>query len=212
MLSQCRALKSCFFKLCHYFYRAFPCSICLFNTAHLVNTFSPLSLVVKNNLPSSRRGKQYGDLQPLKWPALQLYEWWTALALDWAELKASGTHCYGNITLSVFTVHRTVQWGNACDVTLRETGEGGICTTGGSGGGNGTNVCQTTTHDIMEETESEGENHTNLVTKFLKSSPSVTWVFVHFLHSVTVSHHCGSFSSDSTMLWDFCCFCFVLVA
>lgn len=65
---------------------------------------------------------------------------WTS----WTELRASGTHCYGNITVSVFRLGCASQWGNACDVTSRkQTGERGICTIGGNGASD-SNVCQTT--------------------------------------------------------------------
>lgn len=105
--------------------------------------------------------------------AITLYEWWGASMLDeWPQLRASGTHCYGNITVSVFRLGCAVWWGNASDVTSgRQTGERGIHTIGGNGW-IGTNVFQTTAHTLMEGTETKEERQTRSVTK-AKSSPKL---------------------------------------
>ena len=85
--------------------RAFPCPICLFNTAHLVNSFSSLAFLVKNSLSSLqlRRGEAVWRSAASRVRGI------TALSdglprcwMSWPELRASGTHCYGNITVSVF--------------------------------------------------------------------------------------------------------------
>ncbi len=156
-----------------------------------MNPFSSLAFLVKNSLSSSQQWGWGvgGSVETCSLSGERHYSFMSdGLPRCWtsrAELRASGTHCYGNITVSVFRLGCAVQWGNACDVTSRkQTGERGICTIGGNGG-IGINVSQITAHSVMSETETEEERQTQPLRELLQESLYFYWfVFVKFASSL----------------------------
>lgn len=187
---------SFFFKLHHYFLqRAFPCSICLLNTTHLVNPFSSLAFLLKNSLVCRHCS---GVLQPLWWETVQLL--WV---MDWLSAGRAGLSWEPVEHIVMATsqwvcLDYAVQWGNACDVTSRkQTGERGIHTIGGNSG-IGTNVCQTTAHSVMKGTVTEEERQTRPVTELLQES---LYFDLFFQSSESHSGDCNKKIALVTVCW-----------